>query len=541
MNQPPNLKNITKMYEKLTYFDQYGGSVIIFIIITIIILLGVSYCFIMVNTQPIIDDWPNQRCKPQIIPFAGLITHPEDVTASEYTIENFNYCTQDILKNISGLALQPLTFVTSILQSVSKAIEASIQQIRAMFDKVRSSIQAVSEQIMSRLINVMIPLQQIIISFKDVMGKIQGAMTGGLFTLLGSYYTLKSLMGAIAQFIIIILIALAAMIAIFWILPFTWGAAAANTVIFIAIAIPMAIILAFMTDVLKVQTSLSIPSVKCFDKNTVIKMNDGSEKIISKIKNGEILLNNNKVTGIIKVETEGSVMYHLNNIYVSDSHKIIFNNKWICVSEHPNAVKCNNYIEPYLYCLNTSNKNIYIKDLIFSDWDEIDTTDIFQIMQNPFVQLNNITDIHRKIDSGFEGNTKICLKNGSVKNIKDISIGDILINGEKVYGIVEIDGKNINEQFQFILGKNLLIEGGPNLVICDPKISFLTTLELSNRSESNSQTKKIQLFKNHDKLYHLLTDKKCFIIGDILFYDYNAAIDIFLEKNDQKLLSMKYV
>jgi hypothetical protein len=543
MNQQqlPNFKTITKMYEKLTYFDQYGGSVILFIIITIIISLGISYCFIMINTQPIIDDWPNQRCKPQIIPFAGMITHPEDVTASEYTIENFNYCTQDILKNISGLALQPLTFVTNILQNVSKAIEASIQQIRAMFDKVRSSIQAVSEQIMSRLINVMIPLQQIIISFKDVMGKIQGAMTGGLFTLLGSYYTLKSLMGAIAQFIIIILIALAAMIAIFWILPFTWGAAAANTVIFIAIAIPMAIILAFMTDVLKVQTSLSIPSVKCFDKNTIIKMNDGSEKKISQIKNGEILLNNNKVTGIIKVETKGSIMYHLNNIYVSDSHKIIFNNKWICVSEHPNAIKCNNYIEPYLYCLNTSNKNIYIKDMVFSDWDEIDKNDIFEIMQSPFVQLNNITDIHRKIDSGFEGYTKICLKNGSVKNIKDVSIGDILINGEKVYGIVEIDGKNINQQFKFILGKNLLIEGGPNLVICDSKISFLTTLELSNRSESNNQNKKIQLLKNHDKLYHLLTDKKCFTIGDISFYDYNAAIDIFLEKNDQKLLSTKYV
>jgi hypothetical protein len=97
-------------------------------------------------------------------------------------------------------------------------------------------------------------------------------MTAGLFTMLGSYYTLKALMGAIAQFIISILIALAVMIAIFWIFPFTWGVAATSTSIFVALAIPMAIILAFMVDVLHVNTSYSIPKIKCFDKNTIIDM-----------------------------------------------------------------------------------------------------------------------------------------------------------------------------------------------------------------------------------------------------------------------------
>ena len=138
--------------------------------------------------------------------------------------------------------------------------------------------------------NIMIPLQQIIISMKDVIGKVQGTMTASLFTLLGSYYALKSLMGAIAQLIIIILIALAVTIAILWILPFTWGAAISMTAVFVAISIPMIIIIVFLVDVLKVQTSLSvptlsIPSVKCFDKNTLIEMNDGTKKKIIDIIN----------------------------------------------------------------------------------------------------------------------------------------------------------------------------------------------------------------------------------------------------------------
>jgi len=56
----------------------------------------------------------------------------------------------------------------------------------------------------------------------------------------------------------------------------------------------------------------------------------------------------------------------------------------------------------------------------------------------------------------------------------------------------------------------------------------------------NKNNKKL-LNKKHDKLYHLLTSKGSFYIGNIRFYDYNAAIDILLEKNKGKILSMKYV
>jgi len=535
-------QNLKKMYDNLNYFDQYGGSVLLFIIISIVIFLAVSYCFIMINAKPIVDDWSNQRCKPNIIPFAGLITHPDGVTASEYTSENFTYCVQNMLSDIMGDAVSPLTFITNSLQTIANSISGSLQSIRAMIDKIRTFSQSIFEEIMGRIINIMIPLQEIIIGFRDLVGKIQGSLTGGLFTLLGSYYTLKSLMGAIAQFIIIILISIAVMVAIFWIIPFTWGAAIANTSIFIAIAIPMAIILAFMIDVLKVKTSLSIPSIKCFDKNTLFIMNDGSKKIVSEIQVGDILSDNNEVTAVVKVETRGSSMYFLDGVYVSDSHKIFYYGKWISMYEHPDAIRLANYNEPYLYCLNTTNKIIIINELIFSDWDEIDENDFIEISNNPFKLINKERDIHTFLDGGFQASTPIILNNGEVRNIKDICIGDVLQNGEKVYGIVEINGKNINEQYKFILGENLVLEGGPNLVICDKKIEEISTLAFPvYLNPSKTSNIKIGLNKKHDKLYHLLTDKKSFQIGDIQFYDYNAAIDIFLEKNNEKLLSMKYV
>lgn len=501
-----NLKNITKMYDKLNYFDQYGGSLILFIIITIIVILLISYFHTMINIQPIIDDWPNQRCKPNIIPFAGLITHPEGVSASEYTQQNFTFCSQNILSNITGYAVEPLTYTTNALQKISNTIQESIQSVRAMFDKVRTSMQNVSEEIMGRLINIMTPLIQIIISFKDLVGKIQGTMTAGLFTLLGSYYTLKSLMGAIAQFIISILIALSVMVAAFWAFPLTWGAAIANTVIFVAIAIPMAIILTFMTDVLHVNGGYKIPKIKCFDKNTLITMNNGTQKKIIDIQTGDILSNNNTVTAKIKVTTDGSDMYELDDIIVSDSHIVKYRNIWIPVSDHPNAVKCNLYNEPFLYCLNTENKIIKINNQIFTDWDELYEESLDRILNNKCIPIKSRKDIHKYLDWGFEESTNVKLANGSYKGIKKISINDVLENGEIVYGVVEIDGLDILENVLYNLGENNNVEG----YVPDSNI-YRQPIPATNQ-----------------KLYHLLTNKKTFKLGNVIVPDYNAAIDRFL-------------
>jgi hypothetical protein len=528
----PELQNVKKMYEKLNYFDQYGGSVVLFVIITIIVFILISYCFVMINSQPIINDWPNQRCKPSIIPFAGFITHPEGVSATEYTSQNFTYCVQNTLSSVTGIALEPLSFVVKMFQSMAENIKNDTQNIRAMFDKVRTMFQEVSQEIMGRIINVTIPLQQIIISVKDLISKIQGTMTAGLFTLLGSYYTLKSLMGAIAQFIVTILITMAALIAVMWAVPITWGAAAANTAIFVAIAIPMIVILSFMNDVLHVNSSLKVPSVKCFDENTLIKMKDKTEKKIIDIQIGDTLFGNNEVTACFKLITRGSIMHKLGNVIVSDSHVVNYKDKWIYVSEHPDAIKYE-YDKPFLYCLNTTNKTILVDNYIFTDWDELDDSDISDIQYNSIMSIKNTAEIHYYLDGGFKDTTKIKLLNGSNKEIRNIEVDDILENGEKVYGIVKINGNNVNKQFKFNLGDSTF-EGGPNLSICDKNISISSTLYLNNDD-------KLTLEKKHESLYHLLTDTKTFYVEKIRFYDYNASIDLLLEKNKGKLLSIKYV
>jgi hypothetical protein len=512
------LDKVKTLYGKLGYFDQYGGAIIIFIIITIIVFIIISYCISKSNAQELIDDWPNQRCKLAVMPYAGYITHPEGTTAFDYTQENFNYCVQNILASISGPAVQPLSFITTGLTSMANQIQESLQAIRAVFDRLRSAIEDVVKNIMSRLINIFTPMQKIILGAKDILNKMQGTMVTILFSALGGYFSLKSLLGAVAQFFIFMLITLAIIIFILLVVPFTSFMAGPLIAIFVTIAAMVSALLICMKLFLGIEGYV-VPSMKCFDKNTEIPMNDGSEKIISEMKVGDILLNNNEVTGVIRVATAGSDMYYLDDIFVSDSHIVKHCGKWIPVAKHPDSMKCAEYNDPYLYCLNTSKKTIVINDTTFTDWDEVYDKDIEDIYNNPFVKLDSVETIHSQLDGGFVGSTLVNLIGGKSKQIKDILIDDVLENGEKVYGVVEIDGLNLSEQFQFILGENV-VEGGPNLVFnkAGEKVS---TLGIQN---------KIPLERKHDKLYHLLTDKKTFTIGNIQFCDYNAAIDIFLEK-----------
>lgn len=384
-----------------------------------------------------------------------------------------------------------------------------------MFNKVRTQIQSVTQEIMGRLGNVMVPLQQIIISMRDMIGKMQGVMTAAVYTLFGGYYTLQALMGSIAQFIITILIALAATIMVLWMAPFTWALAASMTSVFIAIAIPMAMILVFMSEYLHVTPSIQIPTIQCFDENTMLKIEDGSFKKIIDIKIGEKLYGGDEVTTIFKVDASLSQMYNLCDIIVSESHMVEWNCKWCRVSEHPLSRKIAFYDKPFLYCLNTKSKFIKVGDFLFSDWDEI--FDIEKAKQSLSEKLEiNIDEenfIHKYLNNGLHENTELLLLNGLRKKIKNINIGDILENGEKVIGLVELDGTKISNQYLFDLGNQRIIEGGGNL--CIPE-NFNKNKKLSSNKEK--------------RLFHLLTDKKYFFVNGIKILDYNASVDLFLEQ-----------
>lgn len=492
-----SINKINKLYDKLSYFDLYGSSVLCFIIITIIIFLVYSYSVVMINALIIKSDWVNQRCNPKVIPFAGFIYKPKNQSAIEFTGDNFNYCIQGILQKITGFVIQPFTFLLSYITNIFNQLNSAINVVRSFFAKLRTNFTNIAENILSRILNMLIPMQEILIALQDSFAKGQAILTAGLYTALGSYYTLQSLLGSITNIIIKILIIMASMIIMFFIIPFTIPFAITLSSIFLAVSIPLAIIVIFMTQVLHIRPDLGLPGLpkppRCFDKNTKIQMLDRSYKTIENIQCGDILMNNIKVTAKMKLNAKDNSMYELNGIIVSGSHRVFYKNKWIHVKDYPNIKPILNYSEPYLFCLNTTSKKIIINDLVFCDWDELYDYNLEKILNCKLKDNNEIikepNKIHFYLDNGFTYNTNITLKNGTIKYINQIEVGDILVNNNVVYGLVEIEAKEL-----YIL---------PN--------------EYLGLTKSNNK---------FDKLYHLFTNTKKINIDSVNYGDYNSLIDL---------------
>jgi hypothetical protein len=366
------------------------------------------------------------------------------------------------------------------LTSVFSRLSDAIQQTRGAINNLRNGTKSFTEDVLSRVLNIMIPIQSMFISLLDIFQKIQGIMTTGLYTMLGSYYTLQALMGAIVELLVKLLMALAVIIVGLWVMPFTWPAAASMTAVFLGVSIPLSIIIYFMTEVLHIKSS-GIPKLRCFDKKTRVYLQDGSFKHIQDIRVNDVLIDNSIVNAKIKVTSENLDMYNLNGIIVSESHIVKDGFDWIPVKNHPLAIKIDKYEEPYLYCLNTSNKIIVLNNIVFTDWDEIYEDNLEFVMD--YIYSRNIS---KNINRGFDGDVKIRLLGQKETEMKDIKIGDILSTEGIVYGIVEIGN----------VGKK-------------------------------------------NKSYNLLVSNSKFEIGEETYFDYNKDVDSILEL--RKLLSKEYV
>jgi len=253
---------IMDIYDNQTFLERYGEYVFVSIIICISFILLVTYIHIKINITKIRADWTNQKCKPNIMPFAGMINAPQNMSKIEYAEKNFAECTQNILTDISEMALIPVHYTISIVTATVGEIMKIINDMRELVNKIRNSVSDVTTDIMSRILNLMTPLTETIITTKSLIGKSNGILTAIIYTLLGVYLAIKSLIGSILEIVIIILIAMAAAILLLFFIPIVGDIlAVAGIVFFVAIAVPMGYLIGFSNNILNVHSSRSIPSV----------------------------------------------------------------------------------------------------------------------------------------------------------------------------------------------------------------------------------------------------------------------------------------
>ena len=530
-------QKIVDFYNKKGFLETYGVDLYVTIFLILLFFVMICYFIVMNNLQPIKTDWANQRCKPSVIPFAGIINAPDGTSKFDYTAQNFSGCMNTILKTVSEYALQPIYYVSNTMLNAFKEMIDALQSIRSLFNKIRNSVKDVSEEIFNRTFNVTIPIMQLFINAKDILAKVQGTMAASLYTLFGSYLGMMSLFGNIYGIVIKIILILVGIIIISF-ATLNFGFAAVTVAFSIPIAITMGLIASFMHNVLHLSGFKGVPKIPhCFDENVLIRLSDGSSKKFKHIKINDKLFDGSTVTSFMKMTSDDHIMYLLGNVVVTGSHKVFHNKKgWILVNEHPDAIKINEYTKPFIYCIGTSNKLIKTycdvgkeceEVITFADWDELDDEAIKELINNAehlSGNLYNIKNIHKYLDGGFVSDTDIILQNGKSVNIKDIKVNDILNTGEKVLGTVKIDATKLSGVYEYRLG-NKTLQCGPNLQISDVNLGIIDTTKIKGNRLSNI-----------DYVYHLITDKRTFTVNGFKICDYNSCIEKFMNNERFNIL-----
>jgi len=384
---------VSNLYKKAGYLNLYGIDLIITIVICVIFLLTMLYFSIINNLEPIKADWDNNKCRPSIIPFAGIINKPDGDSVVDFTQKNFIQCGQIILRTIVDSAFLPIYSLFQLVNGTFKDISDNLMEVLNQLSNLQFTSGTISRYIYNALMTMLIPLQELIINIKDTLDKFKTTIVitlyglmGPIFALLGALDLLVKALYILLAFLIALAISLFAAAAVAYSsFFFSWLG-----VILTAIAVPVQaatlILLALSIILLVLITDMKSAANTCFDPETRVKTQSGELVAMKDLELNTILKNGARVVSVMKINNvndRGSIihkMYEIDSgeknkpIYVTGSH-LVYDptiKQFVAVDNlrGPKPSRVSEKHCPVLSCLITTNHTIPIGEWIFHDWED---------------------------------------------------------------------------------------------------------------------------------------------------------------------------
>jgi hypothetical protein len=258
------IDTINKIYQKNTYLERYGGSLVFSIFAVLCVALYFTYMHIENNAAAIRNHWPKHKCNPLYMPFAGLIMNPTNMSTLDFSIQNFSDCSQIIMKDIMQVVLAPIEASSiligasiSILTGVMSSFMGAISNLRELFG---SGLGKTGEK-QSNVVTSVLKLTNIV---KNFLGKGEGVLATTTYIFFSVYAIFSSffyilLIGAVLILIIMYVVLYAlwslflALLFFFITTPIAWSMfyiPAALTIIYVAFMIMVLVVVVFTASVI---------------------------------------------------------------------------------------------------------------------------------------------------------------------------------------------------------------------------------------------------------------------------------------------------
>jgi len=260
LKKQPIIERLNYLYGDKTFSGLYGIDVIKVCVVIFIFMSAVTYFQIQNKILEVKRDWPEYRCRPDVMPFAGLINAPDGVSPMEYTKQNFMECSTNSTKGVFDRPMSMVYVIFNVIMGIFKNILGVIEKFRLLFNRMRDALKNIFLTVFYRIQNILIPIQNMLIKMVDFFEKIKGILATFLLTFVGALWSFYSLIGSVYELVIVILVVMMIVIIVLWYIPFVgWVLAIAAIAIFLTIAIPL-ILLGIVSRQITRQRTSRMPS-----------------------------------------------------------------------------------------------------------------------------------------------------------------------------------------------------------------------------------------------------------------------------------------
>ena len=259
IKKQPIVDRLNYLYGDKTFTGRYGIDIIKVCLVIFFFMSAVTYFQIQNKLLEVKQNWPEYRCRPDVMPFAGWINAPDGVSPLEYTKQNFMECSANSTKGVFERPMSMVYVIFNVIMGVFKNILEVIEKFRLLFNRMRDALKTIFLSVFNRIQNVIIPVQMMLIKMVDFFEKIKGILATFLLTFVGVLWSFYSLIGSVYEMMIIILVVMVIIIIVLWYIPFVgWVLAIAAIAVFLTIAIPL-IMLGIVSRQITRQRTSSIP------------------------------------------------------------------------------------------------------------------------------------------------------------------------------------------------------------------------------------------------------------------------------------------
>ena len=260
IKKQPIVDRLNYLYGDKTFTGRYGIDIIKVCLVIFLFMSAVTYFQIQNKLLEVKQNWPEYRCRPDVMPFAGWINAPDGVSPLEYTKQNFMECSANSTKGVFERPMSMVYVIFNVIMGVFKNILEVIEKFRLLFNRMRDALKTIFLSVFNRIQNVIIPVQMMLIKMVDFFEKIKGILATFLLTFVGVLWSFYSLIGSVYEMMIIILVVMVIIIIVLWYIPFVgWVLAIAAIAVFLTIAIPL-IMLGIVSRQITRQRTSRIPA-----------------------------------------------------------------------------------------------------------------------------------------------------------------------------------------------------------------------------------------------------------------------------------------